>query len=151
MIHHDTDSPAILDALSKGDVRKANELLGSPYSIHGLVVHGNHLGRTLGYPTANLSLPENRPFLLANGVYAVKVEVNETIYKGMANAGIRPTISGTKLTIEVHLFDFSGDLYGMTLVVAFSDRIRDERKFDTLDLLVDQIHQDKKAALALLS
>ncbi|MEI7723881.1 MAG: riboflavin kinase [Bacteroidota bacterium] len=123
----------------------------SVYVIHALVVHGNHLGRTLGFPTANLELLKNKPFLLANGVYAVKVEVDEVIYNGMANAGIRPTIAGNTMTIEVNLFDFSGDLYGKTLIVYFYERIRDERKFDNLDQLVQQIHLDKKEALKLLS
>jgi len=151
MLQQGENSPDVMSALSRGDIRQANELMGSVYWIHGLVVHGNHLGRTLGYPTANLELLKNKPFLLANGVYAVKVEVNQLVYSGMANAGVRPTIAGTTLTIEVNLFDFSGDLYGKTLVVYFFDRIRDEKKFDNLDQLVQQIHQDKKAAMRLLS
>jgi riboflavin kinase / FMN adenylyltransferase len=151
MMQKELNSPDILSALALGDVRRANELLGYVYSIHALVVHGNHLGRTLGYPTANLELPKHKPFLLANGVYAVKVEVNQLVYPGMANAGVRPTVAGTTLTIEVNLFGFSGDLYGKTLVVYFFDRIRDEKKFDNLDQLVLQIHQDKKTALKLLS
>jgi riboflavin kinase/FMN adenylyltransferase len=144
-------SPDVLEALSRGDILSANALMGSVYCISALVVHGNHLGRTLGYPTANLELPENNPFLLANGVYAVKVEVNHLIYSGMANAGVRPTIEGKALTVEVNLFDFSGDLYGQTLVVCFLYRIRDEKKFDNLDQLVQQIHLDKEEALNLLS
>lgn len=150
MIKHGADSPEVTAALSRGDIVKANELAGSPYCIHGLVIHGNHLGRTLGYPTANLQLPQQKPFLLAFGVYAVKTEVDRIIYNGMANAGIRPTVDGKKLTVEVNLFDFSGDLYGKTLVVCFLNRIRDERKFDGLDQLVRQIHHDKKEALRLL-
>ena len=151
MMQQDTGSPDVVDALAKGDVRKANELMGSVYCIRGLVVHGNHLGRTLGYPTANLEFHENQPFLLANGVYAVTTEVNRNVYSGMANAGIRPTISGKKMTVEVNLFGFSGDLYGETLAIYFHERIRDEKKFDSLDHLVQQIHQDKNEALRLLS
>jgi len=145
------DSPAVLAALAKGDIRKANELMQSVYTIHALVIHGNHLGRALGYPTANIELLDNTPFLLANGVYAVKVEVNRMIYNGMANAGVRPTIAGKTLTVEVNIFDFSGDLYGQTLLVYFFHRIRDEKKFDSLDHLVQQIHLDKKVAMKLLS
>ncbi|MCX6269213.1 MAG: hypothetical protein NTW16_17980 [Bacteroidetes bacterium] len=145
------NSPDVLEALSKGDIRKANELMGSVYLVEALVVHGNHLGRTLGYPTANLQLPDSKPFLLANGVYAVKVEIDQVVYKGMANAGIRPTISGKALTVEVNIFEFSGDIYGKKLVVCFFERIRDEKKFDSLDLLVQQIHLDKAEALKLLS
>jgi riboflavin kinase/FMN adenylyltransferase len=123
----------------------------SVYWIRAKVVEGNHLGRTLGFPTANLELLKNNPFLLAHGVYAVKVESEQIVYKGMANAGIRPTIDGKKLTVEVNLFDFSGDLYGKSLVVYFFHRIRDEKKFDNLDQLVAQIHLDKQEALRLLS
>lgn len=150
MIPNGTYSRDVMDALSKGDIRLVNDLTGSIYCIHALVVHGNHLGRTLGYPTANLQLSAAKPFLLANGVYAVKIEVNQQVFSGMANAGIRPTIDGKALTVEVNLFEFSGDLYGQTLVVYFYQRIRDEKKFNSLDELVQQIHNDKKEALRLL-
>jgi riboflavin kinase / FMN adenylyltransferase len=151
MNYQKPDSPQILDALSKGNIRKANELMGTLYQVHARVVHGNHLGRSLGFPTANLEILGETPFLLANGVYAVKVEVNQVVYPGMANAGVRPTIdSQNTLAVEVNLFDFSGDLYGKILVVSFVDRIRDEKKFVTLDMLVQQIHLDKKEALRLL-
>lgn len=126
-------------------------MIESVYVVEARVVHGNHLGRTLGFPTANLELLNDKPFLLANGVYAVKTEVDQMVYKGMANAGFRPTLAGKTLTVEVNLFDFSGDLYGKTLVVSFFDRIRDEKKFDSLEQLVEQIKHDKKEALRLLS
>ena len=145
------NSPKVLEALSAGNVREANELMDAVYLIHALVVHGNHLGRTLGYPTANLELLKNKPFLLAHGVYAVKAEFNHTVYNGMANAGVRPTIDGKTMTIEINLFDFSSSLYGKTLIVYFIDRIRDERKFNSLDELVAQIHLDEQQALKLLS
>jgi riboflavin kinase/FMN adenylyltransferase len=151
MIQQNFDSPDVLDALAKGDLGRARELSGSVFVISATVVHGNHLGRTLGFPTANLDLSDNHPFLLAHGVYAVTAVVNSVVYKGMANAGIRPTISGKALSVEVNLFDFSGDLYGTTLVVSFLERIRDEVKFETLDLLVQQIHHDKQTALKLLA
>ncbi len=144
-------STEILKALSGGDIRKANELMGKAYSIQALVVHGNHLGKSLGFPTANLELPENNPFLLANGVYAVTARVNDILYQGMANAGVRPTMHGKSLTIEINLFDFTGNLYGMTLSVNFYHRIRDEKKFESLDQLVQQIRLDKTEALRLLS
>jgi riboflavin kinase/FMN adenylyltransferase len=121
------------------------------YSVRGVVIHGNHLGKKLGYPTANLELPENNPFKLSNGVYAVKAEVDQVQYKGMANAGYRPTVAGKSMIVEIHLFDFTGDLYGKTLTVYFFNRIRDEQKFESLALLVQQIHLDKQAALRLLS
>ncbi len=148
---HGIDSPDVLDALMKGEIRKVNSLLGSFYCVRARVIHGNHLGRTLGYPTANLELSENNPFLLANGVYAVTVEFDNLFHEGMANAGTRPTISGKTLSVEVNIFDYSGDLYGKTLAVSFIDRIRDEKKFDGLDHLVQQLHQDKTEARRLLS
>ncbi|MEI6682807.1 MAG: riboflavin kinase [Bacteroidota bacterium] len=150
-MNHDLNSPEVLEALAQGDMRKANGLLGSVYLVHARVVHGNHLGRTLGFPTANLELLQNKPFLPAFGVYAVKAEFNHTVYNGMANAGTRPTIDGKTMTLEVNLFDFTGDLYGKTMIVYFIDRIRDEKKFKDLDELVRQIHEDKKRALELLA
>lgn len=151
MMQQSIDSADVIEALSKGDIHRANQLMGFAYRIVGIVVHGNHLGRTLGYPTANLELGENHPFLLANGVYTVRVEVDQTAYAGMANAGVRPTIAGKTKTVEVNLFGFSGDLYGKTLSVHFFDRIRDEKKFDSLDHLARQINLDKEKALKLLS
>ena len=151
MIQNATYSREVMDAFARGDIRAANELKGSVYCIEALVVHGNHLGRTLGYPTANLQLSASEHFLPANGVYAVTAGVNQHVYQGMANAGLRPTIDGKGLTVEVNLFEFSGDLYGQTLMVCFYHRIRDEKKFDSLNDLVEQLHEDKKEALRLLS
>ncbi|MEI7500584.1 MAG: riboflavin kinase [Bacteroidota bacterium] len=144
-------SRQVLDALSTGNIREANVLMGSAYQIHAVVVRGNQLGRRLGYPTANLKLLKNKPFLLAHGVYAVKVDYNKAEYNGMANAGIRPTLGGKTLVVEINLFDFSENLYGKTLIVYFIDRIRDEKKFNSLDELAAQIHFDKQLALKLLS
>lgn len=151
MNQQNLDTPGVLEALLQGNIQKANELMMSVYRVYGKVVHGNHLGRTLGFPTANLEFPKSTPFQLANGVYAVKIETGQHVYSGMANAGIRPTMEGKTLTVEVHLFDFSGDLYGKTLAVSFYYRIRDEKKFDSIDILVEQINQDKLRALMLLS
>ena len=147
----DPNSTQVLDNLAKGNIRTANELMGSEYSVNAVVVHGNHLGRSLGFPTANLGLLKNHPFLLAYGVYAVRVKIDDLLYKGMANAGVRPTIDGKSMTVEVNIFDFSADLYGKTVTVYFIDRIREEKKFKDLDELVQQIHQDKQEALKLLS
>jgi riboflavin kinase / FMN adenylyltransferase len=145
------DSQQVRDALANGNIREANRLMGSPYTIQAFVVHGDELGRSLGFPTANLELPADHPFLLRHGVYAVKAETGNIIYKGMANAGMRPTVQGKTMTLEIHLFDFSGDLYGKTLKVSFIDRIRDEKKFGDLRELTRQIREDKKLALSLLS
>lgn len=132
-------------------MREARRISGAPYCIRAVVVHGNHLGNTLGFPTANLHLAADQPLLVPTGVYAVNVEVDQEQYGGMANAGFRPTIGGTEMTLEVHLFDFSGDLYGKPISVRFIDRIRDEKKFDSLEDLVKQLRLDQAAALKSLA
>jgi len=126
-------------------------LTNAPFSLRAKVIHGNHLGRTLGFPTANLELLDNRGSSLPFGVYAVRATVDDFCYNGMANAGLRPTIAGSSLTVEVHLFDFSGDLYAKTLEVQFIHKIRDEKKFDNIELLVQQIRQDEITARNLLA
>lgn len=138
-------------ALAEGNVRKANMILGDYYSLKGIVVMGRQLGRTLGFPTANIKIDENLPLFLKNGVYAVKIKYQNTLYNGMVNIGIRPTFEQHDLTIEVNLFDFSGDLYGKELVLFFVDRIRDEIKFPTLDALKRQIMTDKQRIQELLT
>jgi riboflavin kinase/FMN adenylyltransferase len=143
-------SPEVQDALLKGDIKKVNGLLGYVYRISGVVVLGNQLGRTLGFPTANIELPGKQVFIPAPGVYAVKTTVNGQVLNGMLNAGFRPTFDGKKLTVEVNLFGFSGDLYGQTLEIQLIDRLRDEQKFESVDHLVRQLHLDREEALKLL-
>ncbi len=118
-----------------------------PFVLSARVIHGNHLGRTLGYPTANLDLLAYDPFPLPAGVYAVYAETDGTTYRGMANAGYRPTVSGNSFTLEVHLIGFSGDLYGKSLTVTFLHRIREERKFESLDALIGQLGKDEQDVL----
>jgi len=143
--------PFAIEALAKGNIQKANDYLGFEYALKGTVVHGNHLGRSLGFPTANLELTKDSlPLYLPHGVYAARVEVNHNQLKAMANIGIRPTVDGKKLTIETHIFDFEGDLYGMVIVLFFIERIRDERKFIDLQELVHQLEHDKNEALRLI-
>ena len=137
-------------ALAAGNLREAYALMNKHYSITGIVVHGQQIGRVLGFPTANLKLTENSPVLLANGVYAVTVSLNNQVYNGMANVGIRPTLNNPVFTIEVNLFDFSGDLYGKLLKISFIDRIRSEKKFSGLDELKSQITLDKVKAEEIL-
>jgi len=144
------NSSRVIEPLSRGDLPEANKPSGFIYGIRAMVVHGNQLGRKLGFPTANLEILDNKPFLMADGVYAVMIKLNNTVYKGMANVGFRPTIDGKVRMIEVNLFDFSGDLYGQTLTVQFVCRIRDEIKFNSLDELVNQLHLDKQHAQTLL-
>lgn len=134
-------STAVRDALASGQLHQAAQLLGRPYSISGKVVHGKKLGRQLGFPTANIHMRHERPAL--TGVYAVKLDG----MNGVANLGVRPTIAGTaRLTLEVNLLDFNGDLYGRHVHVSFLKKIRDEMKFPGLDALKAQIAVDAVAA-----
>jgi riboflavin kinase/FMN adenylyltransferase len=142
-------STAIRVALARGDVEHAALLLTRPHSVDGTVVEGNKRGRTIGFPTANLA-PD--PILLPlDGVYAVRARTSEGAWMdGVANLGSRPTFAAGR-SLEAHLFDFTGDLYGQRLRLAFLARIRDEKKFDGIDALVAQIRADADAARALLA
>lgn len=134
-------STRIRNALQHGDFALAERLLGRPYSISGKVVYGKQLGRTLGAPTANLQLHRIKSAL--SGVYAVEVKMGDEIYHGVANVGSRPTIDhGLTAILEVHLLDFSRDIYGKTLQVMFRKNLRDEKKFASLDELKAAIHND---------
>ena len=145
-------STKIRNALAVGNVKSANRLLGYTYSISAEVVRGNEIGRTIGFPTANLELPKEY-MLLNGGVYACLVDYEGQRYKAMANIGHRPTIgdrSKDQPIIEVNLFGFDGDLYGKEIRVHFIDRIRDEEKFNGLDELKNQLEQDRNKAYKLL-
>lgn len=150
--HSAISSTRIRKALHAGDVGRASEYLGKPYSMLGKVVHGEHRGRGIGFPTANLVVEEESKLIPANGVYAVLALVQQKQYKAMMNIGLRPTVSEqAQRSIEVHLFDFSGDLYGQALDIAFIGRLRDEQKFAGIDQLKEQLQRDKTAALNMLS
>ena len=140
-------STAIREALAKDDLQHAQNLLGKPYRILGRVIHGNKLGRTIGFPTANVRL--HRQVNPVKGVYAVKVRLKSgEIFNGVANMGKRPTINGTIQLLEVHLFDFSENIYGQMVEVEFCQKIRDEIKFPSFEALKAQIEQDVKTAKA---
>ncbi len=145
-------STKIRRALLDGDVARANEFLGYAYAIDGLVVKGNELGRSIGFPTANLQPPTEYKLIPGNGVYAVQVHFDERIYHGMANIGTRPTVAqGLRdRVIEVHLFGFSNDLYGKHLRLTFHGRIRDEIKFENVEALKAQLEKDAVHARHLL-
>jgi len=141
-------STAIRQALEAGDVGAARKLLGRDYAVFGEVIAGQKLGRTLGFPTANIALePLNR---LAHGVYAVRGRVDGRIYAGVASYGTRPTVDDGAPLLEVYLFDFSGDLYGRIMEVDFVERIRGEQKFATLEAMVAEIDRDVAKARAIL-
>jgi riboflavin kinase / FMN adenylyltransferase len=147
-------SSLIRHSLEQGDVSQANRLLGHSYTLTGLVVKGQQLGRTIGFPTANLQLPPDK-FLPRSGVYCVGVS-GDSLFSaipfqpGVMNIGHRPTVNGTNLTVEVHLLDWSGDLYGQTLTVSLEEFLRPEQKFASLDALKLQIQADCEAAKAFL-
>ena len=135
-------SSKIRTFLLEGDIIKANELLGSPYTMQGVVVSGNQIGRQIGFPTANLQLDVSK-LIPKGGVYAVDVMFDHVLFQGMLNIGTRPTLSGQKQTIEVHIIDFEKDIYGATLIIRFRKRLRDERKFESINELKAQLEQDK--------
>ena len=147
MVSEDSNAPVISStkirkALTEGRVEEANGMLGYRYGLYGAVVAGNQLGRTIGFPTANMQLYEPLKLVPANGVYAVEAEVLGTTYKGMCNIGMRPTVGGTSRTIETHILDFNQDIYGLPLRIRFVRRVRDERKFPSLDALREQLTLD---------
>ncbi len=147
-------SSAIREALSLGDLERANRLLGRPYQLVGRVVHGQQLGRTIGFPTANLKLPAEK-FVPRTGVYSVWVSCptmnSGQAVRGVMNIGYRPTVEGKQQTIEVHILDWSGDLYGQTLNVMLDGFLRPEQKFASLDELKAQIQEDCAAAQTTLA
>ncbi|MEJ2478658.1 MAG: bifunctional riboflavin kinase/FAD synthetase [Acidihalobacter sp.] len=143
-------STRIREALAAGDLERVQELLGRPYTISGRVRHGDKRGRTIGFPTANLALPKGTPAI--GGVFAIKASAAEgASARGVANVGTRPTVDGQIPLLEVHLFEFSGDLYGHHLCVELKRKIRDERRFDSLEQLKRQIRHDADLAEAMLS
>lgn len=142
-------SSLVRDALGRGDLERARKLLGRPYRMAGRVRRGAQLGRTLGFPTANLAL--HRKVVPLWGVFAVRVSgAGLADHPAVVSLGTRPTINGTEPLLEVHVFDFDGDLYGRYLDVDFILRLRDERRFETIDALVAQMHRDAAAARAAL-
>jgi riboflavin kinase / FMN adenylyltransferase len=146
-------SSAIRNALEGGDVRLASELLSYPYSLRGTIVGGMQIGRAIGYPTANVEPDDPAKLIPANGVYAVRARVGTRTYNGMMNIGFRPTIaqSHERKTLEVHIIGFSGNAYDRKVKISFIERIREERKFETIDLLREQLEKDRSTALRMLS
>ena len=138
-------SSAIRSLLFAGDVEGAEHALGRPFELRGLVVAGDGRGKTIGFPTANLSLSDEMA-VPARGVYAARVEVGNRSVPGVVNVGVRPTFGGEVLTVEVHLLGFDDDLYGHTLGVEFKYRLRDEKQFSGVDELVVQITKDTEEA-----
>lgn len=150
---HRISSSLIRAALAEGNIHHANQMLGRPYQLSGIVIDGKKLGRTIGFPTANLQLPENK-LLPRLGVYCIKAilkDLPETRLNGVMNIGYRPTVGQHQVTVEVHLFNWSADLYGKTLRVNLVEFLRPEQKFSSLDALQAQITEDCRHAQQILA
>ena len=142
-------STRIRKAIENGALYDVNQCLGYPFAILGKVIHGQSRGRQLGFPTANIFLHEDYE-MLPNGIYAVTVLYQKCIYHGVANIGNNPTFDGCDRRLEVHVIDFSGNLYESEITVFFYEKIRAEQKFDSVDALIMQIQKDKDTALKVL-
>ena len=144
-------STKIRQRLEEGDVQGAAAMLGYEYAIHGVVVAGNRIGRTIGFPTANMQLYEPLKLVPGNGVYFVKVDTVERTFYGMCNIGHRPTVSaGNARTIETNIFGFEEDIYGLDIEVTFIAKIRDEVRFESLEELKKQLENDRDSCLSLI-
>lgn len=142
-------SSRIRSLIQKGDVAQASKLLTRPHQIRGVVVSGKREGRKIGYPTANISTSDS--LIPEKGVYAVRVQVNRGVWlKGMVNLGTQPTFGGRQFQIEVHIFDFDLDIYGDEVTIAFVNRVRAEKRFNSIEALQRQLHEDKVQVLQIL-
>jgi riboflavin kinase/FMN adenylyltransferase len=138
-------SSQIRQHLVQGRVDSALRLLGRPYRLEGTVIRGDGRGRQLGYPTANLQMPSTRKLIPQDGIYFARLEIDETVHSCMVSIGVRPTFfTHGHRTIEAHVLDFEGDLYGRKLSLQFLKRLREERKFDTAAQLIEQMNRDKE-------
>jgi riboflavin kinase / FMN adenylyltransferase len=146
-------SSRIRKSLEAGDISLANQYLGYPYTLHGKVIEGQKLGRTIGFPTANIESSDVHKLIPGYGVYAVTAEIDGRRYKGMLNIGSRPTfnLNADQRSIEVNIFEFEEEIYGREVTLKFYSKIRDERKFPGKDALVKQLFQDRQTALEALN
>ncbi len=145
-------STQVRKALTLGDIATANRYLGYSYSLSGMVVRGHQNGRSIGFPTANIAVDNQSKLIPARGVYAVVVLLHDKKYAAMLNIGYRPTFSDEKeLSVEVHILDFSSDIYDASVSINFMHRLRDEQKFESLEALKNQLEKDKLTVLKLLA
>ena len=152
MGNFNVSSSVIRQFIETGNMEEATRCLGIPYSLSGKIVGGYQNGRKLGYPTANIDIRKTDKLLPAMGVYAVQVRIenNEKIYGGMLNIGTRPTFNGSDLSVEVYIFDFSGNLYDRTIKVFFMSRVRSDRIFPTLEALAEQLQLEEQQIRTIL-
>lgn len=144
-------STKIRNALLEGDIKLANKFLGYNYFLSGEVEKGNQIGRTINFPTANISVKEDYKLIPKEGVYIVSAIIDDKKTDGMMNIGYKPTVNGEKLSLEVHFFDFDKNLYNKNITISFLKRIRDEQKFDSIEDLKNQLEKDKDFSLAYLN
>lgn len=144
-------STKIRNAILDGKISLANNYLGYNYFFKGKVVYGKQLGRTIGFPTANIEIEEDYKLIPKNGVYIVKSNYNQKTIYGMMNIGTRPTVDGQNQTIEVNFFDFNVDIYNKLMTIELLDFIREEQKFNSLDSLKTQLYSDKETSLSFIS
>ncbi|AFL86066.1 riboflavin kinase/FMN adenylyltransferase [Belliella baltica DSM 15883] len=144
-------STKIRQALQEGKVDIANGYLGRPYEINGIIIKGQQLGRSIGFPTANIHIPNDYKLIPCDGAYAVRVNVEGDQYNGMLNIGNRPTVNGNSRSIEVNLFDFEGDLYDKRVCVQIREYLRPETKFEGLEQLKQQLKADREKAISILT
>ncbi|MBF7091010.1 bifunctional riboflavin kinase/FAD synthetase [Flavobacterium sp. ALJ2] len=140
-------STKIRNALTEGDMNLANEYLGYDYFLTGTVIKGKQLGRSIGFPTANLKIEEEYKLIPKNGVYIVRSTINEKLIYGMMNIGFNPTVGGQNQSIEIHFLNFDEDIYDLEISVSLLQYIREEQKFDSVTLLKEQLEKDKKTTL----
>lgn len=143
-------STKIRKALSEGKMALANDYLGYDYFLTGTITEGKRLGRTIGFPTANLKIDEDYKLIPLNGVYVVKSILNQETHFGIMNIGYNPTVGNDRLSIEIHFLDFNSDLYNQKIAISILHYIRPEQKFDSIELLKEQIEKDKNSAIAYL-
>jgi len=153
MNEYHISSTRIRKNLEEGNITKANALLGYRYTLHGKVIEGTRTGRMLGFPTANIEASDVHKLIPGYGVYAVEIIAEGNKFKGMLNIGTRPTFNknADKRSIEVNIFDFTGNLYNKQITLIFVSKIRDEQKFSGITALSEQLKKDKSAALEILS
>ncbi len=144
-------STKIRNSLLIGEIQAANQFLGYHYFINGTVVEGSQVGRKMGFPTANIEVAEDYKLIPGNGVYAVKIVLENAIYNGMLNIGTRPTIKGNNVTIEVNIFNFNQEIYNKPIRIEFFEKIRNEVKFNELAELQQQLNYDKQKVLQLFA
>ena len=148
--HIGISSTIIRKSLADGDIGTAEKYLGHPFFLDGLVIHGDKLGKTIGFPTANLQIEEAYKLIPGDGVYAVKVKIDGSLFNGMLNIGFRPTVDGQNKKIEVHILEFTHEIYGKKINITFVKKVRNEKKFASLQELKKQLENDKQVILRIL-